>query len=60
MRVMEAVGMADSVAASLGAHLRQLDSMPVFILSPGSGAAQAARLDLVGVRVHLEFSARAT
>lgn len=54
--MMEAIGVADSIATSLGTHLRQFDTMPVFILSPGSGAAQAAWLDLVGVRVHLELA----
>lgn len=57
MRVMEAIGVTDSIAASSFAHLRQLNPMPVFILSPRSGAAHAARLDLVGVWVHLEFAA---
>ena len=60
MGVVVTVAMAGFIAASLGAHLRQLNTMPVFILSPGSGAAQAAWLDLVGIRVHLEFSTGAT
>lgn len=57
MGVVVAVAMAGFIAASLGAHLWQLDTVPVFILSPGSGAAHAAGLDLVGVRVHFELAA---
>jgi len=49
--------MAGFIATSLGDHLRLFNAVPVFILSPRSGAAHAARLYLVGVRVHLEFPA---
>jgi hypothetical protein len=58
--VVVAVAMAGFISASLGAHLRQLNAVAVFILSPGSGATHAAGLEIVGVRVHLEFSAAAT
>lgn len=43
MRIVKALP-ADRIPPLFGAHLRQLNSMPVFILSPVSGSAQAFRL----------------
>lgn len=42
MRVMETVSMAWRVSARLGAHLHNLDSVTVFVLSPVSGTAVRA------------------
>lgn len=55
MRIVKARP-ADSVSTNLLSHLRLFDSMPVFVLSPISGATQALGLDLVGVRVLVEFA----
>lgn len=58
MRVVVAIWVADVVSARLVADLLQFDPVPVFILLPGSGAADlAARLAYVQERVIAWFGA---
>lgn len=53
---MMKAAMENGIPTLLQTHLRLLDSVPVFVLSPVSGAALAFRLDAISVRVLLEFS----
>lgn len=56
--MVHAVGMADHIAAGFGAHLLQLDPVPIRILNPGSRPAIGAFwLHPVFIRMPGELSA---
>lgn len=56
MRMMKAIGMANSIPAELAVNLRQLNPVPVFVTLPVSGSAMLAlRLAPVFVRVLGQF-----